>query len=91
MTKIIEDRHNILLNRKEAKLIVEASKNPSYDEALVIVAKEMKAEPECVVIKNVKGKFGRNTFLVSAFVYKTKEDREQFEPKKKVKKEEVKK
>ena len=88
--KLIEDKNNGLLNRKEVKMIVEAGKNPSYDEALVIVSKEVKAEPDCIVIKNVKGKFGRDTFLVAAFVYKTKEDKEKFEPKKKEKKVEAK-
>lgn len=84
--KILEDKHNSLLNRKEIKIIAEAEKNPSYDEALAIVVKEIKSESENIVIKNVKGKFGRDTFLISAFIYKTKEDKEKFEPKPKQKK-----
>ncbi len=84
--KIIEDKENFMLNRREIKMVVEASKNPSYDEALVIISNHFKASPENVVVNNVKGKFGRDTFLVSGFIYKTKEDKEKFEPKAKVKK-----
>lgn len=84
--KVIQDKHNSLLNRKEIRLIVEADKNPNYDEAMVIVSKEFKSEPETIVIKQVKGKFGRNTFLITASIYNKKEDKDKFEPKPKQKK-----
>ncbi len=74
------------MNRKELKVVVESAKNPSFDEALVLVAGKFKASPENIVVKKVKGKFGRDTFLIEANIYKTKEDKEKFEPKKKVKK-----
>ena len=83
---IVEDKDNFLFNRKEVKVIVEAEKNPSYEEASSIVSEQFKSEKDNVLIKEVKGKFGRNTFLISAFIYKTKEDKEKFEPKKKEKK-----
>jgi len=84
--KIIEEKDNFLMNRKEVKVVVEAGKNPSYDEALNLISEKFKIVPELVVIKSVKGKFGRNTFLISAFIYKSKEDKERFERKKKEKK-----
>ena len=84
--KTLENKDNYLLNRKEIKIVIQADKNPSFNEALLIFNKEFKADPEATVIKNVKGKFGRDTFLLTAFVYKTKEDKEKFEPKAKVKK-----
>lgn len=84
--KVLSNKENILLNRNEVKIIVEAEKNPSYDEALVMLTKEFKAVPEAIAIHQVKGKFGRRTFLISAFVYKSQEDKEKFEPKKKEKK-----
>lgn len=85
MTKIIEEKENFLFNRKEIKLVVEAEKNPNYEEALGIISDKFKADKENIVIKQVKGKFGRDTFLISAFAYKTKEDKEKFERKKKEK------
>ena len=83
---ILENKENSLMNRKEVKIVVEAEKNPSYDEALNVIAKKVGGNADTIVIKAVKGKFGRNTFLISSFIYKNKEDKEKFEPKKKVKK-----
>lgn len=84
--KIIEEKNNELLNRKELKLLVEAGKNPSMNEALEIIADKFKAEKECIIIKAIKGKFGGNTFLISAFIYKSKEDLARVEPKKRANK-----
>ena len=86
--EIVEDKENFLFNRKEVKIIVQAEKNPSYEEASDMISKQFKSEKDNVVIREVKGKFGRNTFLISASVYKTKQDKERFEPKKEEKKEE---
>ncbi len=81
--QILEDKENFLMNRREMRVVVEAEKNPSYEQATNMISQEFKADKENIVIKQVKGKFGRNTFLISAFIYKTKEDKERFEPKKK--------
>ncbi len=85
--EIIEDKENFLLNRKEIKIVVEAEKTPSLEEALNIVSENFKAEKDLIVINQVKGKFGRNTFLISAFIYKNKEDKDKLEGVKKKKKE----
>lgn len=79
--KILQDKQNIILNRKEIKLVIEAGKNPTMQEAEEIVAKEFKADQEGIKIKKVSGKFGRNTFLIVANVYKNKQDKEKIEPK----------
>lgn len=86
LKQILEEKTNALLARKEIKAIVEAIKNPSIEEAATLIASHFKAEKDNIAIKIVKGKFGRNTFLINAFVYKSKEDKEKIEPKKKVKK-----
>lgn len=86
MMKIVQNKNNFLLNRHEVKIIAEAGKNPTYDEAAGIIAGEMKADVENIAVKLVRGKFGRNTFLIEAFIYKNKEDKEKTEPKKKEKK-----
>jgi len=84
--EILEDNENFLLNRKEVKVVVEANSTPTYDEATNIIAKQFGGSPDTIVIRQVKGRFGRNTFLIEAFVYKTKEDKDKFELKgKKVK------
>jgi ribosomal protein S24E len=86
--QVLEDKENFLLNRREVKVIVEADKNPTYEEALNLLIEKFKVAGDTVAIRQVKGKFGRNTFLISAFIYKSKEDKEMFEPKKKEKKKE---
>ncbi len=81
--EVLQDKDNFLTNRKEIKVVVDSEKNPTYDEAKDIVINEFNADKENVVVKKIKGKFGRDTFLISAFIYKSKEDKEYFEPKSK--------
>ncbi|MFH1500627.1 MAG: hypothetical protein ABIE22_01645 [archaeon] len=78
--EIKDQKDNSLLNRKEVKFLVESVKNPSMEEARDFVCKEFKSDKGLTVIKGIKGKFGRNTFLVSAFIYNSKEDRDKTEP-----------
>ncbi len=89
--KVLQDKQNELLNRKEIKIVVEAGKNPTFDEATEIVAKEFKANKEGIKIKKIIGKFGRNTFLITANIYKNKTDLDKTEVKKKKEIEEEKK
>ncbi len=84
--QIIEDKKNPLLGRREVKLIIEAEKNPSMEEAAKIVGEQFKSVEENIAVKQVKGKFGRNTFLITANIYKSKENKEKIEPKLKGKK-----
>lgn len=79
--KIIEDKNNSLLKRREIKVIVEAKKNPSMQEAGKLILEHFKAQEENVAIKQIKGKFGRDTFLITANIYHSKEDKEKTEPK----------
>lgn len=81
----IEEKENNVLNRKEVKVIVEAPKSPGFDEAVSVICERFKCEKDNVAVKSIKGKFGRNTFLISSFIYKTKEDKERTEPKSKKK------
>lgn len=78
--EIIEDKQNSLLKRKEVKVIVEAEKNPTMQEAAKMIAGEFKSDEENIAVKLVKGRFGRSTFLVVANIYKSKEDKDKIEP-----------
>ncbi len=84
--KIIEDKQNPLLKRREVKVIAEAGKNPGMQEASQLISGHFKAQEESIAVKNIKGKFGRNTFLIAANIYNNKEDKEKTEPKIKDKK-----
>ena len=81
--KIIEDKQNDLLNRREIKIVVEASKNPSFPEALKIISEHFKVSEELIAVYEIKGKFGRDTFLISSSIYNSKEDKNKTEKQKK--------
>lgn len=84
----IKDFRNDLLKRRELKLVVNAGKNPGFAEALKNVADKFKAKEENIVVREVKSKFGRDTFLIDAYIYDSAEDKANIEPKKKEKKKE---
>jgi len=84
--KILEDKNNFLLKRKEILGKIEAEKTPSFEEAKEQISQEMKAGKELVVIKKIDGGFGSKNFSVKAFVYSSKDDLEKIERKPKAKK-----
>jgi ribosomal protein S24E len=84
----IKNFRNDLLKRNEVKVVVTADKNPGLVNAVKMIAEQLKTKEENVVVKELKSKFGRDSFLIDAFVYDSKADREKTEPKKKEKKKE---
>jgi len=74
------------IEKEEVKMILFQESNPSFQEASKLIAEHAKKSEDAVVIKAVKGKFGRKSFLIDAYVYHTKEDKESIEPKKKLRK-----
>lgn len=85
--EIVEDKKNGLLNRREVSVIISADSNPGFAKAQEVISSELKASDDSIVVRNVKSKFGRDTFLISAFIYDSVADKERVEPKKKEKKE----
>jgi ribosomal protein S24E len=83
---IIVDRKNGLLKRREVKLILESESNPGYERSVQIISEQFKAKPENIAMQNVKSKFGRNTFLIDAYIYDSEKDKLATEPKPKEKK-----
>lgn len=86
ISKTIEEKQNKFLNRKELKVLVEAEKVPNKEEAKKLIAKKENKPEENTIIERIKGKFGRKTFLITAKIYDTKEDKEKIERKKETKK-----
>ena len=84
--EVVKDLKNDLLKRREVKLVIESEKNPGFAEAIERIVSKFGANKDLIVINNVKSKFGRNTFLIDAFIYHSVEDRKKFEPEAKVKK-----
>jgi ribosomal protein S24E len=88
--EVLSNKKNPLLKREELKLIVFQESNPSFSEAAKIVSEHSKKPEDDTAIKAVKGKFGRKSFLIEAYVYHSKADKEAIEAKKKLKQEEKK-
>jgi ribosomal protein S24E len=81
--KIIKQRENSLFNRKEIEVSVESDVAPKIQEAEVFIAKEFSSHHEHIKIMKIKGRFGSKSFIITASIYHTKEDKEKIEPKSK--------
>jgi len=84
--KIIKNFRNDLLKRTEIKAVITAGKNPGIADSTKKIADHFKSAEENVVVKDLKSKFGRDTFLIDAYVYDSVADKARIEPKKKEKK-----
>lgn len=84
--EIISDSANNVLKRREIKVITQQQNTPSFSSAEEIVSKKFNTPQEQIAIKRVEGKFGRDTFLIEAFIYDSAKDKSLIEPKKKEKK-----
>ena len=82
----MKDLKNILLKRREIEFVIESDKNPGFEGAVQALVERHKVDRDNVVIKSVRNKFGRRDFLVEAFVYNSKEDKDRTERKPKIKK-----
>ena len=85
--EVLKDFKNDLLKRREVKVIIHAKGNPGFEGATKTIDEQFKASPEVTIIKGVKSKFGRDSFLIDAFIYDSVKDKERIEPKPKVEKE----
>ncbi len=85
--KVVKEVKNDLLKRKEVQILVESSGNPGLASSLKTVADKFKVSEDLVAVKQLKGKFGRDTFLIKANIYETKQNKDLIEPKLKIKKE----
>jgi len=86
--KTIKNFRNDLLKRNEVKVVMSAGKNPGLVTASKDIAEHLKTKEENVVVRELKSSFGRDTFLIDAFVYDSVMEKEKIEQKKKVKKKE---
>ena len=84
--KTIKNFRNDLLKRNEVKVVMTASKNPGLATAAKNIAEHLKTKEENIVVRELKSSFGRDTFLIDAFVYDSVMEKDKIEPKKKVKK-----
>lgn len=73
-TKVILEKENPLFSRKEVQLEVEQQVTPSTEEAKEVLVKQFGADKDLIRIRTISSRFGTNVFVISADLYKSKED-----------------
>lgn len=73
--KIIKQDQNFSLQREEVILEIKSSSNPSFKD----VKDYLKKDEKVLVIKEIIGGFGRDTFLSKIFIYNSEEDKKNIE------------
>lgn len=91
IANIIKETENPLFKRKEIELEVQAEVTPSYVDVKKMLVKKFSVKLDTIRIKKIHGSFGSKTFLITANIYNTKEDRDSTEHFSKKEKEAMKK
>ncbi|MEK6830908.1 MAG: hypothetical protein AABX77_02670 [Nanoarchaeota archaeon] len=72
--KTLKENKNGLLKRTELVLELESEKNPRFDEVRKKLAERFSKPEENIDVYNIRGSFGKNTFIIKANIYESKED-----------------
>ena len=76
---IIKEKKNPIFNRREIEVNAVFEISPKIKDAEELIGKKFSADSEKVKIKKIKGRFGSNTFVITANIYNSKEDKEKIE------------
>ncbi|VVB83011.1 Ribosomal protein S24e [uncultured archaeon] len=78
---IVKEKKNPIFDRREIEVNAVMSITPKIKEAEEFIGKEFSANPENVKIKKIKGRFGSNSFVITANIYTSKEEKDKIETK----------
>ena len=67
--KLISEKKNTLLHRREVKLVVESPSNPGLQASAEKIADHFKTQKELVVIKKLESHYGKSEFFIDAVIY----------------------
>ena len=81
--RILEEKKNDLFNRKEVKAVLDSNTTPSREQVLELLSKKFSVPTENIKITGVHGKFGTQSFDISANIYASEEEKNKIEIKKK--------
>ena len=76
--EILSQKLNPLFGRNEVEIMINSAKTTSESEIEKIIADKFSSNVENVKIRQIKGKFGRNEFLIKADIYQTPELKQKF-------------
>ena len=88
--ELVNDFRNELLKRRELDFTVTAESNPGLEYGKKLISDKFKVDTDKIVVNNVFGEFGSNSFSINAYIYDTVEGKIFIEPRIKKKKEEKK-
>lgn len=80
---LVQEKENPLFKRKEIVFTISSKITPSNSEVGNFISEKFSAPLEAIKIKNILGKFGSNQFTISTNIYKSKEEKEEIERKRK--------
>jgi ribosomal protein S24E len=78
-TKILNQIENPLFSRKEITFEIISDITPNYADTEKFIAEKFKSSADKIKINHIKGKFGIKKFIVSASIYDSKKDKDNFE------------
>jgi ribosomal protein S24E len=81
--KILEEKHNLLFNRKEIKATISSEITPSRAHILELLSKKFSTPIENIKIKGIRGNFGTGDFSIGANIYHSVKEKNLLEVKKK--------
>ncbi len=84
--EIKKEFENKLLKRKEVEVTLVSEKNPGNVEVIKNIIEKFKTTADNITVKSIKNRFGSHEFLIEAFIYDSKSDKDRIEPRKKQKK-----
>ena len=79
---VTKDFRNEFLKRKEVSLVITSKENPGINGGTKAIAENFKVDENVIVVKAVRSRFGRDSFLIEAFIYDSVEDKNEVEPRK---------
>ena len=77
--KILEEKNNLLFKRKEIVAEMQTKSSPNFSEIEKFLSEKFGVLGENIKIKKIHGSFGNNSFVITAFIYNSKEDKEKTE------------
>ena len=79
--KIISEKENPLFSRREIVIEIRNETNPKRTDMENSLAEKFSVNSESIKVDRIVPKFGSNIFTIHARIYKSKEDKENIEPK----------
>ena len=83
--KIINEKENPLYSRKEIIIEMKREIMPKTTEMEILIGENFSVAPETIKVNKIFSGFGSDIFTIHAKIYKSKEEKEEIEPKAKSK------